>query len=306
MINERARIILSGSDRLFEREVGPDRGVEVEGRDVETWGMSPPISGLAIVNVWEIYHRMKLVLTRTEAGHYLLYRSINARDYAQVHDHATEIFNVFYIDEGVAVFSATDGWWSTTNTGKTWSKINSGPASRAAAVIWTSEENEWAIVAVGNDKKIYRMTFPGGEWAEVFDTASIWTGKRYSAIAGSPVSIIAGVGPYVIRSENLGTDWDVVQTFSESEVVKSIVAAGHSTMPIYLIETDTDGVSKLYWSHDDGDSIQLDATRYDSVTGVAAVIPTNEPHEAPLFAILGKRAPDSSQSYKLVSERVTR
>lgn len=301
-MTESARVILASSDRVFERELDIDRGVEVEGRQTERWSMSPPVPGVLILNVWEIYHRMKLMMIKTETGHYQLLRSINGRNYTLVHDHATEIFNVFYIDEGVAAFSATDGWWITTTTGRTWDVLNEGPPSKSATVIWTNEEGEWVIIAVGNDRKIYRIEYPGGAWEEVFDTRPIWAGKWYPTIVGSPISIVVGAGPHIIRSGNLGDDWENVHTLPESEVVKSITAASHSNMPVHLIETDIDGEYRFYLSHDDCDTLQLNQTRYNSVASVAAVIPTNQSVERSMFAILGRRTPESALSYKIINE----
>lgn len=303
---EKGRIVIASSDRVFERDVEPRRDVPVENSGQDTWGMSFPLSAVSIVSVFEIFHQIKVALTRTESNHYQVMRSINGRDYSLVHDHETTIFGIFYIDDGIAVFSATDGWWATTNTGKTWTKINSGPAAKVATTIMTDEDGEWSLVAYGTDRKFYRMVYPGGSWAEIFDSSSIWSGKWYPALVGSPVSLIAGVGPYVIRSEDLGDNWSVVQTFDESEIVKTISAAANSSMPIHLIETDTDGTHKFYWSRNDCDSVQMGETRYDSVASVRSVIPTGGENETPLFAILGKRSEDNAQSYKLISEEVDR
>lgn len=305
---ERPRLTLSVSDRILEREIIPDDdpimadGMEFAAkRGANVWTASSPISGVEIVNSWEIFHRIKLVLTRTEAGHFELARSINSVRFNRVHDHATEIYNVYYIDEGVAVFAATDGWWHTTSTGKTWAELAYAvPGARNMAAVQTGEV-EWALLPYSTDKKIYSMVYPfDGAGSEVFDSTSIWTGKWHPAIAGNVVCVLAGVGPYLIRSEDLGETWSVIQTFGESEIIKSITVSTRSNMPTFLIETDTDGICKFYWSEDAGDSLVLNETRFEAISDVQSVIPTSKEDEAPMFVILGKRSQDSPSEYKIV------
>ena len=70
------------------------------------------------------------------------------------------------------IFCATDGWWVTTDTGLTWSELILGalvPKARSVAVVGL-QENLWALVAYGEDHKIYHSQYPGGEWVVAYDT----------------------------------------------------------------------------------------------------------------------------------------
>lgn len=294
MTDENTRIALSIADRLFEKNLDTDP--ELLERDF--WSVTDAIPCSIVINSWELYHLQKIVLVATEIGHYQIFRSIDMKRFTRVHDHATEIYNVYYIDEGVAVFSATDGWWDTGNTGLTWEYLDDGVGARSVTVL-PYDEGDWIIFAYGTDKKVYARHYPVGTWSEVYDAGSVWSGKWWPAIAGGVAGILVGVGPYLVRTDNLGSDWQVVQDFSP-RVVKNIVVSSRSNMPIYLIETDFDGKSELWWSFDAGDSVRIDETRFDVVEIAQTVIPTGGAEEDPLFALYGRRTAASNRELKLV------
>src|SRR5690606_25009485 len=119
-------------------------------------------------------------------GKYNLFLSFGGK-FTLVHSHDSRIYNLFYVDDGHCLFCAEDGWWVTTNTGSTWTELDLGedpPIARALAIIGLST-GSWALVAYGEDRKIYRAVYPGGEWAEVYDTTTVWSDKWYPAIDGS-------------------------------------------------------------------------------------------------------------------------
>lgn len=294
MTEEKTRLTISVADRVFERPVETDPDMQ----DQDTWRMSSPIPGAIIINTWELYHLQKIVLAATETGHYQIFRSVDMKRFARVHDHSSEIFNIYYIDEGVAVFSATDGWWDSGDTGLNWDYLDDGVGARAAAVL-PYDDADWLIFAYGIDKKVYARHYPTGTWAEVYDAAAVWSGKWWPAIAGGVAGVLVGVGPYLVRTDTLGSSWQIVQDFGD-RVIKSIIVSSRSNMPVYLIETDLDGKSEMWWTYDVGDSVTLNETRFDVVDDAQAVIPTGQGAEVPTFAVFGRRTPESDRQHKII------
>jgi len=298
MTEEKTRLTISMGDRVFERNIE----TEPEMQDSDIWGMSSPIPGAIILGTWEIYHLQKIALAATEGGHYQIFRSPDGVKFEMVHDHDTEIFNIFYIDEGVAVFSATDGWWVTVDTGLSWHPLDPGaaafPRARSVAVL-PYDEGEWVIFAYGNDKKVYVRDFPAGVWEEVYDSSELWTGKWWPAIAGGIAGVLLGVGPYLVRTDDLGDSFQSIQDFSP-RVIESIVVSSQSNMPVYLIKTDHDGKHEMWWSWDVGDSVKLDETRFDVIEDAQTVVPTGTDSEMPFFVVSGRRAAVGRREYKIV------
>jgi len=300
MAEELPKIILSSSDRVMSRALG-DEGTPT----TDAWQVSGPIPGARIVNTWQIYNNIWLALTVTEGGHYCIYRTINLQSYTLVHDHSTRIFNIFYVDDGHVVFAAEDGWWATTDTGRTWSELSLGeaPHIKAAAVI-PLDGSRWALVAYGQDHKIYYCEYPGGTWEETYD-ASSWNGKWYPALAGCAVGVLAGLGDQLIRSDRVGMldSWYVLQKVNG--IIKSIVISNQSTTPTFLIVvegTNGEEIDKLYWTHDMGDSLVADLNRASPVAAVQSVTPTGSSEIQTVFVVLGKRTPDGSSDLQIITE----
>lgn len=291
-MTENTRLIISSSDRVFERSIAPQ---ELEPAAI--WTASPPIPGARIIGCWELYNLQKTLLVVTESGHYQTFWSPNMEKFTKTHDHESEIYNIYYIDEGMAVFSASDGWWYTHSSGVAWSYLDDGVAAKAAIVIPYDDE-EWVIVAYGVDKKIYVRHYPVGTWSEVYDTTSIWAGKRYPTISGSAPGILIGVGPYLIRTGTLGSSWEVVQDFSPS-IVKNVIVSGQTKVPVFAIETEADGKSEVCWTSDLGDTVTPDEKRFAVSLGAQSVIPTGETDQINTFVVLGRRTPSSGVVYDI-------
>ena len=185
MEEELPRVVLAASDCVMNRAVGLNVELETESN---LWQQSGQIPGVRIINTWEVYRNIWLVLTKTESGHYQILRSIDLQRYSMVHDHLTEIYNLFWLDDGHMIFCAADGWWVTTDTGLTWSALVLGPLvpkARSVAVVGL-QEKLWSLVAYGEDHKLYHSDYPDGEWVMAYDTTAIWPNKWYPAIAGGP------------------------------------------------------------------------------------------------------------------------
>lgn len=292
MTIEHTRLTVSISDRLFERDVDTDAEL-----DCDTWGMSTPIPGAVIINSWEIYHRQKIILVATDTGRYQIYRTLDMKTFTKVHDHATEIYNIYYIDDGLAVFSATDGWWYTSDSGLTWTYLDAGVGARAAMVL-NYDDLDWMIFAYGIDRKIYARHYPTGSWSEVYDVGAAWSGKWSPAIAGGSPGILVGAGPYLIRSEDLGVSWQTVQDFSP-RIVKKVLSSTRSNTPVYMVEVDVDGKSEIWWTYDMGDSVTLDEIRFDVIEDAQAVIPTGQSSEVQKFVVFGRRTPESDYQHEI-------
>lgn len=298
---EETKLVLSTNERIMSCIVGGEDDIMTE-----RWELSSPIPGVRIINTWQVYHLIWLALTQDEPGHYLIYRSIDLQKYTLVHNHSTEIYNLFWLDDGHVLFSAADGWWVTTDTGLVWNRLDlweSSPAARTLIAVGL-QEGSWTLVAYGQDHKIYSCGYPGGQWSEAFDTIAIHSDKWYPAMAGGSVAILAGAGNKLLRSLSAGApgSWQIIQVVDG--IIKSIAASNQSNIPTFLIVIESlDGsADRFYRSHDLGDSLEADMTRVDSVASVASITPTGTPDMSTAFAVLGKRTADTPPGYKLIQD----
>jgi hypothetical protein len=296
MAEELPKLILSSSDRIMHRLI--DNDPKSPRSEYDSWAVSDPIPGARIINTWEAYHNMHLVLTVTEEGHYEIFRSLDLKKYSLVHRHHLAILNLFYIDEGHMLFSAEDGWWKTTDTGRTWQCLGEGPVSRSAVAIATSR-NSWVLTAYSQDHKLYTRSYPHGKWSETFDTNQIWQGQWYPAMAGSPEGILVGAGTKLLRF-GIGEPWK--QVAEVDGIIKSIVVSDQSSQPTFLIEVEKTGQSKLYWTSDLGDSIVPDLNRVNPISSVQSVYPTGTEKLQTIFVVMGKKTLDGSMGYNLIED----
>lgn len=301
MTEELPTLTISASDRLMTRVIEQDP--TSPRYEQEPWEVSLPLSGVRIINSWQIYHRMWLVLASTEDGKYNIFLSFGGR-FTLVHSHDSRIYNLFYVDDGHCLFCAEDGWWATTNTGDTWTELDLGespPTARSVAVIGLSA-GSWALVAYAEDHKIYRAEYPGGEWVEVYDTTAIWADKWYPAIAGGPAGILAGAGSKLLRSLDAGETWELLRDIES--VIKNIVVSNQSRKPVFAVTVEPTPVSemdKIYLSYDIGDSLVENANRAGSISSVQSVVPTGTNEVQTMFAVLGKRTADLPSEYKIIT-----
>ncbi len=299
MAEELPRLVISSGDRIVHRSIG---GAAEEYSESDLWEVSSPIPGTRIINTWQIYHKIWLVLALAEDGHYYLFRSINLQKYKLVHEHESKIYGLYFIDDGHAIFCAADGWWATTNAGVTWTKLALTTLPAAAVAVIQLTASKWALVAYGQDHKIYYAEYPGGDFEEVYD-ATTWTGKWYPAIAGGPVGLLAGAGNQLLRSDGAGEPWDVVQTVPAG-VIKSVAVSNQSNLPTFLITVEQEGseIETLYWSYDIGDSLIPDMSRVGVVASMQSVTPTGIGEIKTIFAVIGRRTAESGSSYRLLGD----
>jgi len=300
MADEIPKLVISTGEHLASRALGE------QGPATDSWELSSPIPGVRIINTWQVYQLIWLALVKDEAGHYQIFRSIDLHNYTLVHDHATEIYNLFWVDDGHMIFCATDGWWVTTNTGVTWSELTLGaliPRARTMAVVGLQDQL-WSLVAYAEDHKIYQSDYPGGEWEEAYDTTAIWSDKWYPAIAGGPAGILAGAGGILLRSTAAGVagSWSKIQDLSDQGVIKSIVVSNQSNLPVFLITIESPNAEydQVNLSYDLGDSLVADSNRIGEVASVQAVTPTGTNEVVTQFAVLGKKAADLAHTYRII------
>lgn len=328
MTDELPTLTISASDRIMTRPIEQDP--ESPRYEQDQWEVSQPLPGVRIINSWQIYHKMWLVLAVTDGGIYNIFLSVGGR-FTLVHSHPSKIYNLFYVDDGHCLFCADDGWYFTVNTGAAWTEADEdvlgpipdedvlvpeyddwmwlgalgaaaySPVAKAMAVIGLST-GSWALVAYAEDHRIYRAVYPGGEWDVAYDTTTIWTDKWYPAIAGGPAGILAGAGSKLLRSLDAGVNWTILRDLGS--VIKSIVISNQSSTPVFAITVEpTPGsdIDKIYISYDLGDSLTEDANRAGSISSVQSVVPTGTNEVQTMFTVLGKRAADSTkQDYKII------
>ena len=101
MADEIPKLVISTGEHLASRALGE------QGPATDSWELSSPIPGVRIINTWQVYQLIWLALVKDEAGHYQIFRSIDLHNYTLVHDHATEIYNLFWVDDGHMIFCAS-------------------------------------------------------------------------------------------------------------------------------------------------------------------------------------------------------
>ncbi|MDD1735856.1 MAG: hypothetical protein LUQ21_00115 [Methanothrix sp.] len=303
MEEELPRVVLAANDCVMNRAVGSSLEQETESN---LWEQSGQIPGVRIINTWQVYKNIWLVLTKTEGGHYHIFRSIDLQRYSLVHDHSSEIYNLFWLDDGHMIFCATDGWWVTTDTGLTWSELILGalvPKARSVAVVGL-QENLWSLVAYGEDHKLYHCDYPGGEWVVAYDTSAIWSDKWYPAIAGGPPGTLAGAGSKLLRSIQAGETGTWQPIMDVEGIIKSIVISNQSGTPAFMIVVEPtigeDQVDRIFLTNDLGDSLQEVMNRVGTLSSVQSVIPTGTAEVQTMFAVLGNRSVGGPASYKII------
>ncbi len=299
---ELPKLVLSSSDHIMHRSIDSEMD---EATESNQWVLSNPIPGARIINSWEIYHGIHLVLAVTENGCYNIFRTLDLLKYTLVHEHDSRIYGLFYIDDGHMIFCADDGWWRTTKTGIEWEEFSSlcidSPKARSVAVTAIAP-GEWLLIAYAEDHKLYTCDYPNGDWVEAYDTNPLWSNKWYPALAGSPVALLAGAGNKLLRADPLGASWSTIQEVEG--IIKSITASDQSNKPVFLIEVEAyDGsLSKLFWTYDAGDSLVPDMSRVGPIASVQSVYPTGANKRQTMFAVLGKRTPEGLTGYKVLED----
>jgi len=158
MAEELPKLVLAANDCLMQRSIGSSEETEMESN---IWTQSAQVPGIRIINTWQIYKGVWLVLVKTELGNYQILHSTDLRNFSLVFDYASEILNLYWIDDGLMILCAQDDWWITGDTGVGWFHLPHGdicPRARSLAVV-PLQEGSWSLVAYGEDHKIYAYNF---------------------------------------------------------------------------------------------------------------------------------------------------
>lgn len=287
---ETSKLVLLSKDRVFSKIVR-ENGVLNESD--HTWLMSSPVPGTTL-KTWEIYQKVQIVLSKADSGNYQIFRSINLITYLLVHDHATEIYDIFWVDEGHMVFSATDGWFETTDSGLTWPQMALAtlPAKAFAVIRHIDGSQNWIVY--GLDQKVYVADYPDGAWQEVLDTTATNSGRWYPAMAGSSVCILAGAGPYLFRA--MGEDpatWTLIKTLDDGGIIKNIRISDFSRVPMFFIIVENPNGDHVFISRDLGDSMTEElGTRIDPKMAIESIVPTLTDSTRTTFTVVGRRTRD--------------
>lgn len=301
---EHAELVMSAGDMIFDTPVDENL-VSFAG---SCWTASNPFPWKRLVGIWSIHHRINIVLAvnDTEDGKkYTIYRTTDGVSYTPVRTHDSEIYNIFYLDDGIALFSADDDWWETVDTGRTWYPIGlTQPHPSRTATVIPLNEFEWCVVAVGLDRVIRAMVYPDHcvcyGWEELLDLSHIESSFE-PVVAGNAVCVIAGAGSRLWRTDFLGEDgWGLIHDFGASSYVKRLVVSGYSSRPVFLAEVYKNGKSEIWWSKDAGDTWIMNETRYDTIESAQAVIPTANDIEKAIFAVVGRRDSGTGYETKLI------
>jgi len=345
---ETSRIVLLSKDRVISKIVR-EGGTLTEDH---AWIMSTPVPG-TILNTWEIYHKVQIVLSRADSGNYQIFRSDNLITYSLVHDHAhaLPVHDMFLVNDGYMLFCADDGWWGTTDTGISWHEIAfdvipddeevpefasweempyvypdpdplvevpeldwpdvppldgfeayvTDPITHSLCVIPVSD-SEWRLAAYADDQKIYYVDYPDGLWIEAYDSSDLWNGRRYSAFAGSAVGVIAGIGPYLMRTsaEDLAA-WQQIQEVDG--IIKAIRISDLSNHPIFFIVLERTDGDHIYSSSDLCDSVVEEVgTRIDPNVSIESIVPTLGNTNRTTFAVMGRRSTDGPINIRVIEK----
>lgn len=144
MTDELPTLTISASDRIMTRPIEQDP--ESPRYEQDQWEVSQPLPGVRIINSWQIYHKMWLVLAVTDGGIYNIFLSVGGR-FTLVHSHPSKIYNLFYVDDGHCLFCADDGWYFTVNTGTAWTEADEdvlGPIPDEDVLV--PEYDDWTVI----------------------------------------------------------------------------------------------------------------------------------------------------------------
>jgi hypothetical protein len=186
----------------------------------QKWWKSEPLPGsidTVIQTVW-CYAQYHLCVVKGTDGSYYIYRSV---DYGKTWEPRPEVWREIYclvrIDYGWMLMNTSEGWFSSTNTGLTWTLVSTDAPN--CTVVVNMEEN---VLLAANSSYIYRSPDVGYTWQIVQDCKSmkvkdfhdqryvtniLYNGPVYPSLAGHNGRVLAGVGPYLLLSDDSGLTW---------------------------------------------------------------------------------------------------
>lgn len=194
----------------------------------ESWWISDPFPGSVetVLDLVRVHGEYYFALCRMTDGSWTVFRSNNyGRSWSEIWTHPHEIFGFISIDWGWVVFPAADGWYETTTTGNSiLKKSDAGPASLPGKGMPVTEDR----VLYHSGSKVWATEDRAESWDLSFDGTSIWSGDSSPAIAGGYSLVLAGIGPYLLRSETQGGSWEVARKLTNDRIIREILAINPS------------------------------------------------------------------------------
>jgi hypothetical protein len=186
----------------------------------QKWWKSEPLPGgidTIIQTVW-CYAQYHLCVVKSTNGRYYIYRSA---DYGKTWEQRPKVWREVYclvrIDYGWMLMNTSEGWFSSTDTGLTWTLISTD--APYCTVVVNMGEN---VLLAANTSYIYRSPDVGRTWQIVQNCRSMkvkdfheqryvtnitYNGPVYPSLAGHNGHVLAGVGPYLLMSDDSGLTW---------------------------------------------------------------------------------------------------
>lgn len=186
----------------------------------QKWWKSEPLPGsidTVIQTVW-CYAQYHLCVVKGTDGSYYIYRSA---DYGKTWEQRPEVWHEIYclvrIDYGWMLMNTSEGWFSSSNTGLTWTLISTD-APNCTVVVNMGED----VLLAANASHIYRSSDVGHTWQIVQNCRSmkvkgfhearyistiLYNGPVYPSLAGHNGNVLAGIGPYLLLSDDSGLTW---------------------------------------------------------------------------------------------------
>ena len=214
MTDELPTLTISASDRIMTRPIEQDP--ESPRYEQDQWEVSQPLPGVRIINSWQIYHKMWLVLAVTDGGIYNIFLSVGGR-FTLVHSHPSKIYNMFYVDDGHCLFCAGDGWYFTVNTGTVWTEADEGvlgPIPDEGVLI--PEYDDWTVIDSWWPEPDLDETVPEYDnwmWLGALGAAAYSPAAKSLAVIGLSTGLWALVAyaedHRIYRAVYPGGEWDV-------------------------------------------------------------------------------------------------
>jgi len=217
--------------------------------DLQEWWLSEPLPGdvAEVVDVDWAYAQYHVCVCEMGDGTYSIIRT---KDYGQswyeVLNLGERIYSITRIDYGWLLAATESGWYESTRSGLegTWSKVSTQAPGCKAVVnigenilvahdgtdVWRSIDvaRNWTKTLRG--RNIYYKKWHGGFTSKTYDK------DIYPALAGFGEAVMAGIGPYLLISEDQAQSWTMPWGWSAGYV--SSIQPYTSQRILQLLHTD--------------------------------------------------------------------
>lgn len=186
--------------------------------NLTSWWKSEPMPAgvLEIIDNEWAYGQYHVAIAKMVDGTYSILQSGDyGKSWYVRFNTSAHLLTVTRIDYGWLLVSASDGWYVSYDSGTTWAKI-SAQAPNCQTVVTMGDD----VLFAHDCSHIWKSVNKGVNWAQVLNCHDIihdsyhggtsrttWTGTVYPALAAANGVLVAGCGPYLVVSSNLGVSW---------------------------------------------------------------------------------------------------